>query len=525
MLCLKYDIFYSLLNKAPVSVIIININSKIEYINHWFTETTGYSTSEVLGKNTSILKFVQTEPDMYYKIWDTVISGREWNGEFLSRKKNGDPFWEAASISAIYDDYGNITNIVAISVDITDRKLTERTLEESETQYRILLNTVPDFIIRTDILFNIIYINESFISQLLPEKQILGENIMSFILPADKQRALEDIGLSFKQKVGLREYKIKFDNKEVDCEVNGDVLRDSSGQPNGMVFVLRDISKRKNDEKELEKYRLCLEELVVERTQKLGEVNKLLEEKIAKQKHVEEKIRRSLAKEREFSEHKSNFASMASHEVRIPLAVIFSSIELIQRYQKKWNEQEFNEQVEKIKENVHHITGIIDDMLIISRTETGKIKFEPKEIDLEKLCCNILNNLSPLLRNDHEVKFNYSLKKKIFPIDEKLLKYILVNLISNAIKYSMQGGIIEFNIAMAGKKIEFEINDTGIGIPEKDRAHLFEPFHRGENVGDIQGTGLGMSIIKRSVEMHKGTITFESKINEGTKFKVGIPVN
>ena len=89
----------------------------------------------------------------------------------------------------------------------------------------------------------------------------------------------------------------------------------------------------------------------------------------------------------------------------------------------------------------------------------------------------------------------------------------------------MQGGIIEFNIAMAGKKIEFEINDTGIGIPEKDRAHLFEPFHRGENVGDIQGTGLGMSIIKRSVEMHKGTITFESKINEGTKFKVGIPVN
>ena len=336
----------------------------------------------------------------------------EWR--ILKSEKEWRSILEAASISAIYDDYGNITNIVAISVDITDRKLTERTLEESETQYRILLNTVPDFIIRTDILFNIIYINESFISQLLPEKQILGENIMSFILPADKQRALEDIGLSFKQKVGLREYKIKFDNKEVDCEVNGDVLRDSSGQPNGMVFVLRDISKRKNDEKELEKYRLCLEELVVERTQKLGEVNKLLEEKIAKQKHVEEKIRRSLAKEREFSEHKSNFASMASHEVRIPLAVIFSSIELIQRYQKKWNEQEFNEQVEKIKENVHHITGIIDDMLIISRTETGKIKFEPKEIDLEKLCCNILNNLSPLLRNDHEVKFNYSLKEKNF---------------------------------------------------------------------------------------------------------------
>jgi PAS domain S-box-containing protein len=462
---------------------------------------------------------------MYYQIWNTVTSGREWHGEFLSRKKNGDPFWEAASISAIYNDYGNVTNFVAISVDITDRKRVERVLEENELQYRILLNTVTDFIIRTDILFNIIYVNESFLSQLIPEKQILGENIMSFILPEDRQRVLEDIDLSFKQKVGLRECKIKFGNEEVDCEVNGDVLRDSDGQPSGMVFVLRDISRRKNAEKELEKYRLHLEELIAERTHELGEVNKLLEEKITKQKHVEEKIRQSLAKEREFSELKSKFASMASHELRTPLAVIFSSIELIQRYRKKWNEQEFNEQVEKIKKYIHHITDIIDDMLIISRTETGKIKFEPKETDLKQLCLSILGDLSLLRRNDYDLKFNYRLKKKNFPVDEKLLKYILMNLLSNAIKYTIHGGSIEFNITMIGEKIDFEIVDNGIGIPEKDQTYLFEPFHRGENVGEIQGTGLGMSIVKRSVEMHKGTISFESKLNKGTKFKIGIPTN
>jgi signal transduction histidine kinase len=100
-----------------------------------------------------------------------------------------------------------------------------------------------------------------------------------------------------------------------------------------------------------------------------------------------------------------------------------------------------------------------------------------------------------------------------------------MNLLSNAIKYTIHGGSIEFNITMIGEKIDFEIVDNGIGIPEKDQTYLFEPFHRGENVGEIQGTGLGMSIVKRSVEMHKGTISFESKLNKGTKFKIGIPTN
>ncbi len=512
------------IEQSPVSVIMTNVKGDIEYVNPKFTETTGYLKEEVIGKNPRILKSGEMQPETYNELWNTITSGKEWHGEFHNKKKNGDLFWEAASISPVRDEKGSITNFVAIKEDITERKRLDKELKESEEQFRTLVNTVPDIIIRTDLLGNIIYVNETLLPQNIPIGKILGVNILTFLSPEDRVRGLENIKLMFKEKLGLREYKLKFNSIEFDCEINGDLLRDSEGEPNGMVYVIRDITERKKTEKELENYRYHLEELIRERTKELEHINKLLEEEIVKQKQAEEKVKQSLEKEKEFSELKSKFTSIASHEFRTPLAVIYSSTELLQRYGKQWSDEEFNEQVERVKDYVHHMTDIMDDMLTISRTETGKIKFEPRATDLEQLCLSIFGDLKLLLTPKHNLHLNYMLKQKKYKVDEKLLRYILVNLLSNAIKYSINGGDIDLEVTDQKDNIIFEINDNGIGIPEKDQPYLFEPFHRGENVGEIQGTGLGMSIIKRSVEMHNGSIIFQSRINEGTKFKVTIPI-
>jgi PAS domain S-box-containing protein len=512
------------IEQSPVSVIITNTSGEIEYVNPKFTESTGYTENEVLGKNPRILKSGELPMATYKQLWDQILSGKEWHGEFHNRKKNGDLFWEAASISPIRDEKNNITHFVAIKEDITERKRIDKALKESEEHYRVLVNTVPDIIVRTDLLGNIVYVNENVFSSLTEGESILGKNIISFVSQDDKERAVSNFKLMFEKNLGPREYKIRITDTLIDCEINGDILKDSDGNPEGMVYVLRDITFRKKAEKELEIYRLHLEELIKERTNELEEVNKLLQEEIIKQKEAEKIVKLSLEKEKEFSELKSKFISIASHEFRTPLTIIFSSTELLQRYGRKWDENKYNEQIERVKFNVQYMTEIMDDVLTISRTETGKIVFEPRSADLLSLCTTILEDLKLLLSKKHNLMFKFKLKKNHFIFDEKLLKFVLINLLSNSIKYSVNGGKIDFVVDSEEKDLIFEISDEGIGIPEKDQQFLFEPFHRGLNVGEIQGTGLGMSIIKRSVDMHNGIIEFSSKENVGTKFVIKIPL-
>ena len=515
------------IEQSPVSVIITNTDGEIEYVNPKFTEITGYTKDEVQGNNPRILKSGETKSEQYTQLWKTITSGKEWRGEFHNRKKNGELFWESASISPVRDDKGIITHFIAIKEDVTEQKRIAKALKESEEQYRTLVTTVPDIIIKTDLEGNINFINDALLqSQAYPPvERLIGKNLLTFISPEQRKRAIENLKLRVEKQLGPMEYQIQFeDGIQIDCEVNGNVVRDSNGKPCGMVYVFRDISARKRFEKELEDYRFHLEEQIKLRTIELEEVNTLLQEEIVKQKEAEEKVKEALVKEKEFSELKSKFISIASHEFRTPLSIIFSSIELLQRYGRKWNEDQYVEQIDRVKFNVHYLTEIMDDVLTISRVDTGKIKFAPKETNVEQMCLGIIEDINLLLTNKHKLEFKYILKEKYFVVDERLLKYILLNLLSNAIKYSLNGGRIEFTTGLEDGNLIFEIIDEGIGIPEKDQSYLFEPFHRGENVGDIQGTGLGMSIIKRSVDVHNGSITFESKINIGTKFIVKIPV-
>lgn len=244
---------------------------------------------------------------------------------------------------------------------------------------------------------------------------------------------------------------------------------------------------------------------------------------ITEQKRLHEKIEKALKREKELNELKSRFISMASHEFRTPLTSIKLYSDLLFNYRNEIDEHKFFIYKDKINSTISHMTELIDDVLTISRTETGNIPFRPSETDLHNLCAEIVEEMK-ISYPDCNVKIEYNCCSRFFNIDKKIINPIFSNLISNAIKYSSTGSYVRLEVRNDDQTIHFKVIDSGIGIPENDQKRLFEYFHRGENTGSIPGTGLGLAIVKKFVAIHKGTIKCQSELNKGTVFTVTIPV-
>jgi len=166
----------------------------------------------------------------------------------------------------------------------------------------------------------------------------------------------------------------------------------------------------------------------------------------------------------------------------------------------------------------------VEDVLAVSKVDSGKIDFRPEKEQFHEFCQSIVENYQNNFAESKLIEFSYDLKETEIVFDRRFMESIYNNLLSNAIKYSPMGGVIKFRIYPEKESIISEVEDRGIGIPEADFPYLFEPFHRGLNVNRILGTGLGMSIIKNYVDLMDGKIYVESKINEGTKIKIVIPI-
>jgi PAS domain S-box-containing protein len=244
---------------------------------------------------------------------------------------------------------------------------------------------------------------------------------------------------------------------------------------------------------------------------------------ISERKRMEQELREALAKERELRELKSRFISMASHEFRTPLATIMATTGLLRNYIDRMDATKKARQFEKIEEQINYMTGLMNDVLTISRMEAGRtpVNFEP--IYLHEFFAEIAEEFEQT-QPDHRLDFRCGGEPVEIPVDSKLIREIGNNLLTNAAKYSPPGSTVHFDLKYAPGEVIFSVRDEGIGIPENDQSRLFEAFHRADNVGTIPGTGLGLSIVKHAVEMHNGQITFESRVNEGTTFTVCIPV-
>ena len=233
---------------------------------------------------------------------------------------------------------------------------------------------------------------------------------------------------------------------------------------------------------------------------------------------------RNLAQEKELSELKIRFFSMVSHEFRTPLTIILGSAQLLAESSQQWTEEKKLKNLHRIQSSAKLMTQLLTDILTLTRAEAGKLECKPEIVDLESFCLNLVEDIQFGSETQHSIKFLSIGQCTHAKLDEKLLYSILSNLLSNALKYSHQGSNIDFILNCSAEAVIFEIKDEGIGIPKESQQELYEPFHRCKNVGDIVGTGLGLSVVKKCLDLHRGQISVESEVGIGTTFTVKIPL-
>ncbi len=243
---------------------------------------------------------------------------------------------------------------------------------------------------------------------------------------------------------------------------------------------------------------------------------------ITERQRAEDELRQALAREREVNDLKTRFSSMVSHEFRTPLAVIQSSSDLLRRYIERMSVERRDEHLSQIQEQVKHLVSLLDDILTLGKAESVGIELRPEPLDLVQFCHDLVAEMQ-LAAGATRIVLTVGGSASIMIADAKLLRQTLNNLLSNAVKYSPTGSRVEFTLHFEATEVVMQITDQGIGIPEADQAHLFDMFHRANNVGSIAGTGLGLPIVKHAVEAHGGTVRCESVEGVGTTFTVRLP--
>lgn len=243
---------------------------------------------------------------------------------------------------------------------------------------------------------------------------------------------------------------------------------------------------------------------------------------ITTQKQSELQLHEALNKEKELGILKSRFVSMASHEFRTPLSSVLSSAELIEMYIEAGKLEKTGRNIARIKNSVRNLTGILNDFLSLEKLEAGKIDVQKTVIKLDEFFDELSEEIKPILRAEQVLKFNNKVGETI-QTDPYLLKNILINLVSNAIKYSPNGKDVTLEISQEKRQLIFKVIDQGIGIPPEDQQHMFSRFFRASNVENIKGTGLGLTIVKRYLDLMGGDIGFESEYGKGSTFYFNLP--
>ncbi|MCF6366449.1 MAG: PAS domain S-box protein [Bacteroidales bacterium] len=738
----KIRLLSAAVTQGPVGIIITDTNGKIKYTNPKFTEMTGYTAKDVIGRTPGILKSGKQTDTFYKKLWDTITLGYTWNGEFCNRKKNGELYWEKASIKPIINDKGEIIFFVSVKEDITAYKIIREKLIKSEKHFRLLFENSILGMYRTTPNGKIVKANKAFckilgynsfseikncnletdcdvtvnrlkikntiekngyitgfesiwkdkknklkyvrenVVELQDEKgDIYFEGIVENITEEKrKEKELQEIHELNKQIINVGELgyaiykrngecvfvsdnyatilgtdtesilnqnfrekrnwkKLQLINIAIECIKTGssekrliegtsnfnkevwielNFRRIYKGVEPRLLVIIKDISsymraKRKqiqtkseylsligsinlpifgidifgkikewnnaaemltghsrnkvknkhfkdifiiredsvfsnlmsyilsgnsitNEELDIKTKKGILIRMLISSTTQIDEnenVSRIIciaqditEREIYKadlEKKVEErthKLIEALEKEKELSELKSQFVSMASHEFRTPLSAIKFAAGFVKKYYDRAEKEKILKKAEKIETQVNHMTKLLEDVLTIGKIENGKIKYNPQRIDMIEELETIIEDVIIATKNSHKINFKCNKNKCIITSDTKILRNIFINLLSNAIKFSPDADEVIFNVSVNKKDIKFEVIDKGIGIKEEELKSIFNPFRRGRNVETIQGTGLGLAIVKESVELLKGDVTVESDQRKGTKFTI-----
>ena len=481
--------FETILHQIPADIAIFDAEHNYIFLNkqavkddvlrNWLLGKNDYDFCKYRNVNIDI---AHERREMFNKLKATK-QNVSW--EDKRKNKDGKETLTLRIFHPYFDSNENLKYAIGYGIDLTEFKLKDLMLQEEEQKSLALIKELKEVIFGADINGRILNLNPAWVTLTgTSVEKSIDKNLLDFFAgPTDFKNDLNGffINEARKEIKYITKIKVKRHFKWVEISIfkkTGLVTKD--------VYLWGTIID--------------------------------IDDKIKTQEQLLDIVK----KERELNELKSGFINMVSHEVRTPLAGILSSVELLEIYNQKLNQTQIQKSViyfERIKDQILRISDLMNNVLLLGKIESGKIELTLKKVDLIELLSNYLDkNYS-----------NKAIKLRIFglqtnvKLDWKIISHVFSNLIDNAIKYSLTMRPPEVEVIFLKNKVDINIHDFGIGIPKKDIPKLFVPFNRASNVGNIEGTGLGLILTKNFIELHKGTIKLKSKINKGTTFTITLP--
>jgi PAS domain S-box-containing protein len=461
-------------------------------VNDAFVRWSGYSREEMLGRNALELGLWEDPEERRAFFTELHRDGclRERECRFHDRAGRGFTILASAELIQL----NHVPHMLVMSLDITERKRAEAELRagearlrESEARFSAAFQASPAFlgILRmSDEKY--VLANDAYLNWLgYPREQVLGRTCVELGLwenPAERDQVLQDMRVSG----AIRQKECRWRNRR------------------GQRFTVL----------------LSAETIAVNDTPHM--LSMAMD--ITERKRAEEELLRTLEREKELSQLKSNFVSMVSHEFRTPLGIIQSSAELLREFHQRMQPAEREAQLDSIARNTRRMAGMMEGVLVLSRLEAGKLDFRPAALDLNTYCRRVVDEAHSATNGRCPIALELMAVPAEAKADEQLLGHIFSNLLSNAVKYSEPGATVHFTVGREGADAVCVVRDGGIGISEEDQQQLFAAFHRGGNVGTRPGTGLGLLLVKRCAELHGGSVQVKSRIGEGTTVTVRLPV-
>lgn len=380
-----------------------------------------------------------------------------------------------------------ITGFLSILYNHNKRRKAEEELRESDERFQVLVNNIKDLAIfmidKNGYIINWYRGAENVLGY--SKVEIIGKHISVFYTVADIEQGLVDYNLKTATAMGSVEtegWRVKKDGSKFWADIIITAINDEKANVQGFTVVARDYTLHKK---------------------------------------AEDEIKNALEKERELSEMKSNFVSMASHEFRTPLSSILSSASLITQYTTTEQQDKRERHVKRISFSVSNLISILDEFLSLEKIEEGKVEAKIQIFNLKELITQLLIDIKTASRPAQVITYEHDGEERVNS-DISFITHIVTNLTTNAVKYSSENTPVSVHTEVTGGIIRIRVKDEGMGISEEDQKRLFERFFRSASVANIQGTGLGLHITKRYVDLMKGTIKVKSVVGKGSEFIVEV---
>lgn len=494
--------FYQLLfETATEGIIICDREGSIKIINEATEKIFGYKKVELVNKKIEILipSSLRNKHQEHRKSYLSSPKKRRMGEgrDLLGLTKFGKEV--PIEISLNHISHNNEKYVMALVTDVTNRKANEKIIQQLNSELREKVDQRTKKLKESEKLY-------SLISRNFPNGTINVFNKNLEYIFAEGQELFK-LGISSEQLVG-KKYLERLPNK-IAQEIKPKLKDVFNGNENSFdletdnqIYHIKAVPLVFGVDK-------CVEQILV------------VEQNVTNERMAEKKIKDTLKKEKELGELKSRFVSMASHEFRTPLSTVLSSASLIDKYQEKGNSEKIKRHIGKIKNSVKNLTHILNDILSLTKLEEGHVEVNFSDFNLKSSTLTIIENISGLLKDKQKVILDYHGDEQCYH-DEKIINLILTNLLSNALKYSHD--TVKLILKKDKTKLSGTIIDKGIGIPEEDQKKLFQRFYRAQNSTNIQGTGLGLNIVKNYLDILGGEIQLKSKVDEGTTVNFYIPL-